>query len=75
MDQRMKIFGVIAAIGFIAGIIAMLAVKYIVPWLKEVLPSLSSLTDYLIAGIIGAVLAVVLIIVWIRIAGKRDSHY
>ncbi|MDR0798058.1 MAG: hypothetical protein LBE70_05050 [Nitrososphaerota archaeon] len=75
MDQRIKIFGVIAIVGFIAGIIAMLALNHLVPWLKEVLPSLSSLTDYLLAGVLGAILAIVLIFVWVRITGKRDSHY
>jgi uncharacterized membrane protein YedE/YeeE len=75
MDQRIKIFGVIALIGFIAGIIASLAIKHLVPWLKEVLPSLSNLTDYLITGIVGAILAVTLIAIWVRISGKKDNYY
>jgi uncharacterized membrane protein YedE/YeeE len=75
MDQRIKIFGVIALIGFIAGVIAALALKYFVPWLKEVLPSLSSITDYLIAGIVGAILAIILITIWVRIAGNKDRYY
>ncbi|MDR2708125.1 MAG: hypothetical protein LBB87_05220 [Nitrososphaerota archaeon] len=75
MDQRIKIFGIIAIIGFIAGIIASLALKHLVPWLREVLPSLSNFTDYLIAGIVGAILAVILIAVWVRISGKQDNYY
>jgi len=75
MDQRIKIFGIIALIGFIAGIIASLTLKHLVPWLKEVLPTLSNLTDYLIAGIIGAILAVILIAIWVRISGKKDNYY
>ena len=75
MDSRMKMFGVIAFIGFIAGIIAALALKYLVPWLKEVLPSLSSLTEYIVAGVAGAILAVILIFVWAAVTGKKDRYY
>jgi len=75
MDQRIKIFGIIAIIGFIAGVIAALALKYFIPWLKEASSSLSGIADYLIAGIVGAILAVVLIAVWVRITRKTDRYY
>jgi H+/Cl- antiporter ClcA len=75
MDQRIKIFGVIAVIGFIAGIIAMLIIDKVIPWLKDALPSLSKVTPYLIAGIIGAALAVIFIIIWSRTTGNRDNNY
>jgi len=75
MEQRIKIFGLIAIVGFIAGVIAALALKYFIPWLKENLPALGSITDYLIAGIIGAILAVILIAVWIRISENKDNYY
>jgi chromate transport protein ChrA len=75
MDQRMKLFGAIALVGFVAGVIAALALKYFIPWLKEVLPSLSSLTEYIIAGVAGAILAVVLIAVWAYVTGSKDRYY
>jgi len=75
MDQRIKLFGVIALVGFIAGVIAALALKYVIPWLKEVLPSLSDISEYLIAGVAGAILAVVLIAVWAYVTGSKDRQY
>jgi hypothetical protein len=74
MDNRIKIFGLIALVGFISGIIAALAIKHLVPWLKDNLPSLSGATDYLIAGVAGAILAVIFIAVWIRLSGNKDRY-
>ncbi|MDR2699924.1 MAG: hypothetical protein LBC12_03830 [Nitrososphaerota archaeon] len=74
MDSRIKIFGVIALVGFIGGIIALLASNYLIPWLRENLPSLSGVTDYLIAGVAGAILAIIFIAIWVRITGNRDRY-
>jgi uncharacterized membrane protein required for colicin V production len=74
MDHRIKIFGLIALVGFIAGILAALTLKHLVPWLRENLPSLSGATDYIIAGVAGAILAVIFIAIWVRISGNRDNR-
>jgi uncharacterized membrane protein YeaQ/YmgE (transglycosylase-associated protein family) len=75
MDQRIKLFGVIAIIGFIAGVIAALAIRYVPNWLRSIWPSLSGMTDFIVAGIVGAILAVVLIAVWALVSGKKDQYY
>jgi glycerol uptake facilitator-like aquaporin len=75
MDQRIKLFGIIGIVGFIAGVLAALVYEYFIPWLKEVLPSFSDFTVYIVAGIAGAIIAVVLIFIWAAVSGKKDRYY
>ena len=40
MNSRLKVFGVIAILGFLAGIIAQVTATYFIPWFMSVLPLL-----------------------------------
>ncbi len=74
MNSRLKIFGIIALLGFMAGIIAQLTAAVIIPWLITVLPLLGGATTYLISGFAGACLTVVLVGVWAYMTGKKDPY-
>jgi hypothetical protein len=74
MNSRLKVFGVIAILGFIAGVIAQLTASIIIPWLVTVLPLLGGITNYLIAGFAGACLTVVLVSAWAYMTGKKDPY-
>ncbi len=74
MNGRLKVFGVIAVLGFIAGVIAQLTAAVVIPWLVTVLPLLGGVTNYLIAGFAGACLTVVLVSAWAYMTGKKDSY-
>ncbi|MGD6810375.1 MAG: hypothetical protein ACQCN3_11815 [Candidatus Bathyarchaeia archaeon] len=74
MSSRVKIFGVIALLGFVAGIIAQVAATYFVPWLIEVLPLLSGISSFMVSGVAGAVLTVAIISVWAYMTGNKDSY-
>ncbi len=74
MNSRLKIFGVIAILGFIAGVIAQLTASVVIPWLVTVLPLLGGVTNYLIAGFAGACLTVVLVSAWAYMNGKKDTY-
>jgi hypothetical protein len=73
MAGRMKVFGLIALLGFVAGIIAQLCATFVIPWFIEVLPLLGSATTYLISGVAGAVLTVALVSVWAYMTGRKDQ--
>jgi|GEM_PF-199226 len=75
MSSRIKTFGIIAILGFIAGIIAQLVVVYFIPWLVESLPALGNLTQYIGAGIAGAIIAIVLIVIWAYLTGNKNNKY
>jgi zinc transporter ZupT len=72
MSDRLKVFGIVALLGFMAGVIAQATSMYIIPWLISVLPLLGGLTSFMISGIAGAVLTIALISVWAYITGHRE---
>ena len=63
MGDRLKIFGVVALLGFMAGVVAQLTADYALPWLMNVLPSLIQVR-FLVSGFAGACLTLGVISVW-----------
>jgi uncharacterized membrane protein len=74
MNSRLKIFGLIALLGFVAGVIAQVTATYFIPWLILVLPSLAGITSFLIAGFAGAVLTVAIVGAWAYMTSKKDPY-
>jgi hypothetical protein len=71
MNERLKIFGIVALLGFMAGVIAQLTADYIIPWLMVVLPALVQVR-FVVAGFAGAALTLVLVSIWAYATGNRD---
>jgi NADH:ubiquinone oxidoreductase subunit 6 (subunit J) len=74
MNNRFKIFGLIALLGFVAGVIAQVTATYLIPWLIIVLPSLAALTSFMVAGFAGAILTVAIVGAWAYMTGKKDPY-
>jgi hypothetical protein len=74
MNSRLKIFGLIAVVGFVAGVIAQVTASYFIPWLIRVLPSLAGLTSFVVAGFAGSVLTVAIVGAWAYMSGKKDPY-
>jgi hypothetical protein len=71
MGERLKVFGLVAILGFIAGVIAQLTADYVIPWLMMVLPQLVQVR-FLVSGFAGACLTLVLVSIWAYATGSRD---
>jgi len=71
MGDRLKVFGIIALLGFMAGVIAQLTADYIIPWLMTVLPALINI-KWVVSGFAGAALTLVLVGVWAYVTGNRN---
>ena len=71
MGERLKIFGLVALLGFMAGVIAQLTADYLIPWLMEVIPALVQIR-FLVSGFAGAVLTLALVSVWAHFTGSKD---
>jgi hypothetical protein len=71
MGERIKVFGLVAVLGFLAGIIADLSAEYVIPWLVTILPELIQIR-FLVSGFAGACLTLVLVSVWAYITGPSE---
>jgi hypothetical protein len=74
MNNRLKIFGIIALLGFLAGIIAQVTAIYLIPWMISVLPLLGGMTSFIISGFAGAIITVVLVGAWAYMTGKKEPY-
>ena len=72
MGDRLKIFGIIALLGFMAGVIAQLAATYFIPWMISILPILGGLSSFMISGLAGAILTMGLVGAWAYLTSNRD---
>jgi len=71
MGDRIKIFAIVAVLGFIAGVIAQLTADYVIPWLSVVIPALVQIR-FVVSGFAGACLTVALVTVWAYVSGNKD---
>lgn len=71
LGERLKVFGLVALLGFMAGVIAELTAEYIIPALLEILPAFFSIR-YVLSGFAGACLTLVLVSVWAYITGPSE---
>jgi len=74
MANRLKAFVLIFLVGFIGGILALVTSKYIIPWLAKVLPALSDISPFLVAGFAGGLITVAVVFIWAALSGKRDNY-
>lgn len=72
MGERLKIFGFVAILGFIAGVIAEVTAEYVIPTLISILPAFLS-AKYILSGLAGAFLTVVLVSIWAYVTGKPEK--
>jgi len=72
MGERLKVFAIVALLGFMAGVIAQLTAVFIIPWIISILPALGGLTSYMVAGCAGAVLTVGLVSAWAYLTGNKN---
>jgi hypothetical protein len=73
MNERFKVFGLVAVLGFMAGVIADLTSEYIIPGLVAILPAFFS-ARYILSGLAGACLTLVLVSVWAYITGSTTQR-
>jgi hypothetical protein len=72
MGERLKVFGLVALLGFMAGVIAQLTADYVIPWLMVVIPALVQVR-FLVSGFAGAVLTLVLVSIWAYMTSPREK--
>jgi len=71
LGERLKVFGLLALLGFMAGIIAQLTADYVIPALLTILPELVQIR-FLVSGFAGACLTLVLVSIWAYVSGPSE---
>ena len=71
MGERLKVFGMVAILGFMAGIIAQLTADYLIPALLAILPELIQMR-FLVSGFAGACLTLLLVSIWAYFTSTAD---
>lgn len=71
MGERIKVFGLVAILGFMSGVIAQLTADYVIPALLQILPQLVQLR-FLVSGFAGACLTLGLVSIWAYITGSSE---
>ena len=71
LNDRIKVFAIVALLGFMAGVIAQLFAEYALPWLAAVLPAIFE-AKFVVSGLAGAILTVAMVSVWAYFTGSRD---
>jgi cytochrome bd-type quinol oxidase subunit 1 len=72
MNDRLKILGIFAALGFVGGIIANVAFNTVWPWLLATLPALLS-AEWIISGVAGAVITTCFVVIWVYLTQPREQ--
>jgi hypothetical protein len=71
LGERVKVFGLVAILGFMAGVMAQLTADYLLPWILEILPQLVQIR-FIVSGFAGACLTLVLVSIWAYITGPSE---
>jgi len=71
MSERIKILGVFAVLGFLAGILANFAYHTVVPALLSLFPQIIQ-AEWILSGFAGALLTILVLVLWAYLG--RPSH-
>jgi len=63
MSERIKVLGIFAILGFVAGVIANFTYHYVLPVLFAIFPQILSV-EWILSGFAGAILTVFVMSLW-----------
>ena len=63
MSERIRILGMFAILGFIAGVIANLTYHYVLPVILTIFPEVLS-AEWVLSGLAGAILTICIMLAW-----------
>jgi cytochrome bd-type quinol oxidase subunit 1 len=68
MNERIKILGVFAMLGFVGGILANVLYHTMWPWLLTVFPTIFT-AEWVLSGIAGALITTFFVVIWVYLSG------
>ena len=71
MNDRLKILGTFAVLGFVGGVIANVGFHTVWPWLAANFPLLFS-SEWVISGIAGALITTCFVVIWVSLSRSSE---
>jgi hypothetical protein len=68
MNERIRILGVFAVLGFVGGILANVLYHTLWPWLLDVFPTILT-AEWVLSGIAGALITTFFVVIWVYLSG------
>jgi len=72
MSERIKILGLFAILGFLAGILANFAYHTVLPTILAIFPQMLQ-AEWMLSGLAGAILTMIVLILWAYLSGPRKQ--
>jgi len=73
MGERLKVLAVVAALGFLGGVIADITGRYLIPTIIQLLPELIH-AEWILAGLAGSVLSLFIVAIWAYVSGPSGPE-
>ena len=73
MGERLKVLAVVAALGFLGGVVADITGRYLIPTLIQLLPELIN-AEWVLAGLAGSVLSLFFVAIWAYVSGPSGTE-
>ncbi|KPV61738.1 MAG: hypothetical protein AOA66_1708 [Candidatus Bathyarchaeota archaeon BA2] len=73
MNERLKILGIFALLGFIGGVLANIIYHTLWPWLLKVFPTILT-AEWVLSGIAGALITTFFVVIWAYLSGPSGEQ-
>jgi len=70
MSERIKIIGLFAILGFVAGMLANFAYHTILPTILAIFPQMLQ-AEWMLSGFAGAILTMLVLVLWAYLSGSQ----
>lgn len=72
MSERIKILGIFAILGFLAGMLANFAYHTVLPTILAIFPEMLQ-AEWVLSGFAGALLTMLVLVLWAYLSGPRKQ--
>jgi len=73
MNDRLKVLGIFALLGFIGGVLANVLYHTVWPWLLATFPSILT-AEWVLSGIAGALITTFMVVIWVYLSGPSGPR-
>jgi len=72
MSERMRMLGMFAILGFVAGVVANFTYRYVLPVIIAIFPQIFSV-EWVLSGFAGAILTICIMFAWVYASKSSEG--